>query len=59
MSQGGQVLNLNHAFDLITDDELHHEGAGLLANYKTVVTGSHPEYHTPQMLDGLQARAIA
>ena len=49
------LAHMGHAFDLITDDELHHEGAALLANYKTVVTGSHPEYHTPQMLDALQA----
>jgi N,N-dimethylformamidase len=49
------LAQMGHAFDLITDDELHHDGAALLANYKTVVTGSHPEYHTPQMLDALQA----
>jgi N,N-dimethylformamidase len=30
-------------------------GLALLARYKTVVTGSHPEYHTAQMLDALQA----
>ena len=29
-------------------------GAALLARYKVVLTGSHPEYHTPQMLDALQ-----
>ncbi len=43
-----------HAVDLITDEELHREGAALLARYRTVVTGSHPEYHTPAMLDALQ-----
>ena len=42
-----------HAFDLITDEELHQEGLSLLARYKTVLTGTHPEYHTPQMLDAL------
>ncbi|MEQ1647239.1 MAG: N,N-dimethylformamidase beta subunit family domain-containing protein [Hyphomicrobiaceae bacterium] len=41
--------------DLITDFELHHEGLDLLKNYKVVVTGSHPEYHTPQMLDALES----
>ena len=40
--------------DLITDYELHHEGRALLDPYSVVVTGSHPEYHTPQMLDALQ-----
>jgi N,N-dimethylformamidase len=41
--------------DLITDHELHHEGLALLERYRAVVTGSHPEYHTTQMLDALQA----
>ena len=27
------------------------EGAELLARYVTVLTGSHPEYHTPRTLD--------
>lgn len=40
--------------DLITDHELHHEGIALLEKYRTVVTGSHPEYHTAEMLDALQ-----
>ncbi len=48
------LAHKGHDVDLITDDELHQEGAALLARYKTVVTGSHPEYHTPAMLDALQ-----
>lgn len=48
------LAHMGHDVDLITDDELHHEGSALLAQYKVVVTGSHPEYHTPQMLDALQ-----
>jgi len=43
------------AFDVITDHDLHREGVGLLAGYKCVLTGSHPEYHTPQTLDALAA----
>ena len=43
-----------HDYDIITDYELHHEGAELLKNYKVVLTGSHPEYHTRQMIDALQ-----
>ena len=42
-------------FDVITDHDLHREGAGLLAGYKCVLTGSHPEYHTAQTLDALGA----
>ena len=44
-----------HAFDLVTDWELHHEGAELLSRYACVMTGSHPEYHTTEMLDALES----
>ena len=40
-------------YDILTDRELHEEGAGVLAGYKAVTTGSHPEYHTPETLDAL------
>jgi N,N-dimethylformamidase len=40
--------------DIITDHDLHREGAALLARYKGVVTGSHPEYISGQMLDALE-----
>ncbi len=43
------------AYDLITDWELHHEGVELLQRYTCITTGSHPEYHTTQMLDALEA----
>lgn len=42
------------AYDIITDDVLHAEGADLLARYRCVMTGSHPEYHTAQMLDAME-----
>ena len=42
-----------HGFDVITDHDLHREGFALLAPYRCVLTGSHPEYHTPQTLDAL------
>lgn len=42
-------------YDLITDWELHHEGVDLLKRYTCVMTGSHPEYHTGEMLDALEA----
>lgn len=48
------LAHVGQAVDLVTDDELHHEGAALLGRYKAVLTGSHPEYHTPRMLDALQ-----
>jgi N,N-dimethylformamidase len=39
------------AYDVATDRELHDEGAGLLGRYKVVLTGSHPEYYSANMLD--------
>ena len=42
-------------FDVITDEDLDDEGLDLIAPYKTVLTGSHPEYHTPGTLDALAA----
>lgn len=44
-----------YAYDVITDEELDREGVELLRPYRVVMTGSHPEYHTPQMLDALEA----
>jgi N,N-dimethylformamidase len=42
-------------FDVITDEDLDDEGVGLIAPYACVLTGSHPEYHTPGTLDALGA----
>ncbi len=42
-------------FDVLTDEDLDEEGAALLAPYKVVLTGSHPEYHTLGTLDALQS----
>ncbi len=43
------------AFDIVTDEDLDDEGPALLAPYRTVLTGSHPEYHTTGTLDALQS----
>jgi N,N-dimethylformamidase len=43
------------AYDVVTDEDLDDEGVGLLAGYRVVLTGSHPEYHTPRMLDAIEA----
>ena len=42
-------------FDIVTDEDLDDEGAGLIAPYRVVLTGSHPEYHTLGTLDALAA----
>ncbi|WP_116951375.1 N,N-dimethylformamidase beta subunit family domain-containing protein [Jiangella endophytica] len=41
-------------YDVVTDLELHREGAGLLARYAAVLTGSHPEYASGPMLDAYE-----
>ncbi len=36
--------------DIVTDHDLHAEGVGLLARYRAVLTGTHPEYPSLEML---------
>ena len=43
-----------YQFDVVTDEDLHFEGADLLAPYLVMVTGTHPEYWSAQMLDALE-----
>jgi N,N-dimethylformamidase len=47
MSQAG------YEFDVLTDADLHAEGADLLRPYQAVVSGSHHEYWTAPMLEAL------
>ncbi len=42
-------------YDVITDEDLHHEGVNLLAHYKVILTGTHPEYWTTPMQAGLES----
>jgi N,N-dimethylformamidase len=42
-------------FDVITDDDVHLRGAAALDPYRVVLTGSHPEYVSGQILDGLDS----
>ena len=44
-----------HDYDVLTDEDLHHEGFDLLAPYKVVLTGSHPEYWTETMLSAVES----
>jgi len=43
------------AYDVITDEDLHREGLSLLASYRAVMTGAHPEYMSTPMWDALHA----
>ena len=42
-------------YDVITDEDLHAEGVALLSRYRVVITGTHPEYYSTAMLDGVSA----
>lgn len=48
------LTNRGFDFDVATDDDLDREGADLLGQYQVVITGSHPEYWSGAMLDGLE-----
>jgi N,N-dimethylformamidase len=41
-------------YDVLTDGDLHAGGVDALRSYEVVLTGSHPEYSSTQMLDGLR-----
>lgn len=39
-------------FDIATDHDLQEEGVDLFSRYNVVMTGTHPEYYSRQMIDG-------
>ncbi|WP_024927476.1 MULTISPECIES: N,N-dimethylformamidase beta subunit family domain-containing protein [unclassified Mesorhizobium] len=41
-------------YDVLTDEDLHVEGLDLLKPYKCVMTGTHPEYYSQEMLDATE-----
>ena len=41
--------------DIITDADLHFEGPSLLEPYNVVMTGTHPEYYSSEMLHGMRS----
>lgn len=47
-----RALGIEH--DVVTDDDLHREGVSLLRPYRAVLTGTHPEYASEAMLDGIE-----
>jgi N,N-dimethylformamidase len=42
-------------YDVITDEDLHYEGYKLLKDYRVILTGTHPEYHSTAMWDAMKA----
>jgi N,N-dimethylformamidase len=49
------LIAQDYTFDVVTDQDLQLEGVAALRPYTTVITGSHPEYYSEQMLDALHA----
>ncbi|MDX6748709.1 DUF6605 domain-containing protein [Geminicoccaceae bacterium 1502E] len=47
--------HLGGDYDVITEEQLHEEGLDLLKPYSVVLTGSHPEYDSADMLDAFEA----
>lgn len=47
--------HLGIEFDVLTDFDVHHDGAAALAGYACVFTGTHPEYQSTQEMDALEA----
>ncbi len=45
----GWLERRGFAYDVVTDEDVHREGRDLLARYRVVLTGSHPEYVTSVM----------
>ena len=44
-----------YEYDVATDEDLNFEGGEVLSGHRVVVTGSHPEYWSAQMLSAMEA----
>ena len=51
----GWLDNIDQDYDVITDEDVDAEGLRLLERYNVILTGSHPEYYTNNMVSGLQS----
>ena len=45
----------DYNYDVITDEDLHQHGVQLLEPYNVVLTGSHPEYYSSDMMESVNA----
>jgi len=46
---------MGYEYDVITDEDLYEEGLDVLEPYNVILSGSHPEYYSSEMWDGVQA----
>jgi N,N-dimethylformamidase len=42
-------------YDIVTDEDLHVDGLDLIRDYRVILTGTHPEYHSTFMWDAMKA----
>ncbi|WP_082377910.1 N,N-dimethylformamidase beta subunit family domain-containing protein [Pseudomonas sp. RIT-PI-q] len=47
----GFLEHCDISYDVITDEDLEREGVAALSGYQAIITGSHPEYTSTNMLD--------
>ncbi|MEU7939474.1 N,N-dimethylformamidase beta subunit family domain-containing protein [Microbispora bryophytorum] len=47
-----------YEFDVVTDEDVHREGADLLARYPVVLTGTHPEYMSARIFDAFDGYTL-
>lgn len=46
--------HLGTPYDVVTDQDLHHEGLDLIRGYDVIITGTHPEYDSLEMMQALE-----
>lgn len=49
------LVEMGYEFDVLTDLELHRDGLARLEDYQVVLTGTHAEYTSVEMLDAYEA----
>lgn len=42
-------------YDVVSDEDLHNEGLSVIENHQVLLTSTHPEYYSKEMLDALEA----
>jgi len=42
-------------YDVVSDEDLHLEGLSVIENHQVLITSTHPEYSSKEMLDALEA----
>ncbi len=50
----GWLENRGYDYEVLTDEDLHRDGADALKPYRTVISGTHCEYYSERMLDATE-----